>query len=124
MSNATKTFKAGTFTIDITPATTLAPSAFRRAVKEHGLKGAEASKACTDFLAWQRTNFADAIKARNDGFGSLITLASGKDWLVSARMAANGRSLTVRANFTGTGSIAPRTLDDMKRAIETLNVKG
>jgi hypothetical protein len=115
-----KTFNSGTFSVTVTPSTTLAPSAIRKAVKLHGLTGAAASKAVKDFLSFQKTNFADAVLARNSKVGRLITRASGKDWLVSASMAANGRSFTIRADYTGSGSIAPKTVEEIDAAITAL----
>ena len=115
-----KTFRAGEFSIIVTPETTLAPSDIRKAVKLHGLTGADASKAVKDFLAFQRMNFADALLARNSKVGKLITHASSKDWLVSAAVAPNGRSFTLRADYTGLGSIAPRTVEEIDAALTAL----
>jgi len=116
-----KTFRAGEFSIIVTPETTLAPSDIRKAVKLHGLTGADASKAVKDFLAFQRVNFGKALVARNSKVGKLITLAGSKNWVVAARMTSNGRSFTLRADYTGSGSITPRTVAEITAALNSLN---
>ena len=120
---ASKTFNSGSFSIVVTPETTLAPSEIRKAVKAHGLTGGDASKAVRDFLSFQRTNFGDALAARNSEYGKLLTLASGKDWVAKGTLASNGKSLTIRADYTGSGSISPRTVSEITRALETLNAQ-